>query len=122
MKSVFTWGTVFAACLLSSFQVIAQSPPMQVPMAPQAIEAQMQQRRTLKQREAIEATKDQPAAAAKPAAPVVAAAPAATDCKAKAVGKDGKPLRRAARAAFLKKCEGGAAGLRTQDQAAKQKP
>lgn len=33
---------------------------------------------------------------------------AGTDCEAKAVGKDGKPLAGAAKTAFIKKCEGGA--------------
>lgn len=34
-----------------------------------------------------------------------AQAPAASDCEAKAVGKNGKPLAGAAKTAFLKKCE-----------------
>lgn len=112
MKSVFTWGPVFAAGLLSSFQAIAQQPPMQVPMVPQAIETHMQQKRTLEQREAIEAKKSQSAASAKPAAPVAALAPAPTapDCEAKAVSKSGKPLHGAIKASFIKKCESDAKG------------
>ena len=34
---------------------------------------------------------------------------AGSDCEAKAVSKDGKPLAGAAKKAFIKKCEGGAA-------------
>ncbi len=47
---------------------------------------------------------------AKPAAPAVAsttAAPAASDCEAKALAKNGKPLTGAAKASSIKKCEGG---------------
>jgi hypothetical protein len=36
-------------------------------------------------------------------------AQAASDCEAKAVSKDGKPLAGAAKTAFIKKCEGDAA-------------
>jgi hypothetical protein len=36
-------------------------------------------------------------------------AQAASDCEAKAVSKDGKPLAGAAKTAFIKKCEGEAA-------------
>lgn len=106
MKSVLTWRTVYAVGLLSSFQAMAQQPPMQVPMAPQAIESQMQQRRTLEQREAIEAKKNQPAVAAKSTVSVAEPAATAADCAAKAVGKNGKTLTGAAKAAFMKKCEG----------------
>ena len=42
-----------------------------------------------------------------PAAP--AAAPVATSCESKAIDKNGKPLAGAAKASFIKKCEGGAA-------------
>lgn len=38
-----------------------------------------------------------------------AATAAATDCEAKAVGKNGKPLAGAAKASFLKKCNAGTA-------------
>lgn len=104
MKSVRTWGAALTAALLSAFPAIAQQPPMQVPMAPQAIEAQMQQRRTLEQRQAIEAKDTQPSP------PVAASAATATDCEAKAVGKSGKPLAGAARAAAIKKCVSGSKG------------
>lgn len=50
--------------------------------------------------------------AAKPAS-------AASDCAAKAVSKDGKPLAGAARASFIKKCEAGAKGSAAADCAAK---
>ncbi|HEX6733228.1 MAG TPA: hypothetical protein VF096_00330 [Azonexus sp.] len=43
-------------------------------------------------------------APAAPAAP--AAAPAAAGCEAKAMDKNGKPLAGAAKASFMKKCEG----------------
>lgn len=33
-----------------------------------------------------------------------------TDCEAKAIGKDGKPLAGAAKTSFMKKCEADAAG------------
>ena len=122
MKSVLTWGAVFAAGLLGSGQAIAQQPPMQVPAAPRAIEMHLQQERTLEQREAVEAKKSQPTTAAKPTASATTRAPTATDCEAKAVRKNGKPLRGAARASFLKKCEGDAKSLRTQDPTEKQKP
>ena len=122
MKSVLTWGAVLAAGLLSSFQTIAQQPPMQVPAAPQAIEMHLQPKSTLEQRKAIEAKKNQPATAAKSTASATTPAPTATDCKAKAVDKNGKLLRGTAKASFLKKCEVDAKGLRTQDPAEKQKP
>lgn len=52
-----------------------------------------------------------PAAAAKPAAaPAATPAPAASDCEAKAIGKNGKPLAGAAKAASIKKCEKDAKG------------
>jgi hypothetical protein len=44
-----------------------------------------------------------------PAAPAATAAPAAGNCEAQAVSKSGKPLAGAAKTAFIKKCEGGAA-------------
>ncbi len=122
MKAVLTWGKVFAAGLLSSFQAIAQQPPMQVPAAPQAIGMHLQQQRTLQQREAIEAKKGQPTAAAKPNASAATGAPTATECEARAVGKNGKPLRGAARTSFLKECDGDAKSLRTQNPVEKQKP
>lgn len=109
-KSPLALVTLFAACLLSASQAIAQQPPMQVPMAPQAIESQMQQKRTLEQREAIEAKKNQPATAAKPTAAVAAPASTTADCESKAVGKNGKALAGAAKAAFMKKCEEKAKG------------
>lgn len=40
----------------------------------------------------------------------VAFAAAASDCEAKAVGKNGKPLAGAAKSAFMKKCEADAGG------------
>jgi hypothetical protein len=40
-------------------------------------------------------------------------AQAASDCEAKAVSKDGKPLAGAAKNAFMKKCEGDAAPAAT---------
>lgn len=46
-------------------------------------------------------------APAQPAA-TTTAAPAASNCEAKALSKTGKPLTGAAKAAFIKKCEGGA--------------
>jgi len=39
-----------------------------------------------------------------------AQAPAASDCEAKAMGKNGKPLAGAAKASFMKKCEADAKG------------
>ena len=39
-----------------------------------------------------------------------AAAPTASDCAAKAVSKDGKPLAGAAKTSFVKKCEADAKG------------
>ena len=104
MKSVFTLSTMFAAGLLSSFQAMAQQPPMQVPMAPQAIGSHLEQKRTLEQRETIEGKKT--ATAAKPTS-ATTPAPAASDCEAKAIGKNGKPLAGAAKVSFMKKCEGG---------------
>jgi len=54
-----------------------------------------------------------PAAAAKPSATVAQSGPAASDCEAKAIGKNGKPLAGAAKSSFVKTCEieskGGAA-------------
>jgi len=44
----------------------------------------------------------QPTAPAKPAV----SAPAVSDCEAKAVSKDGKPLSGAAKTSSIKKCEG----------------
>ena len=41
-------------------------------------------------------------------APAAPAAPAAANCEAQAVSKAGKPLSGAAKASFMKKCEGGA--------------
>ncbi|MDP2195873.1 MAG: hypothetical protein Q8J72_07800 [Rhodocyclaceae bacterium] len=40
-----------------------------------------------------------------------AAAPMASDCAARALSKDGKPLAGAAKTAFMKKCEGEAGKL-----------
>jgi len=48
-----------------------------------------------------------------------AAAPTASGCEAKAVGKNGKPLAGAAKAAFIKKCEGGSTSGKTSSCAAK---
>ena len=98
--------SLFAAGLLSTFQAMAQQPPMQVPVAPQAIESQLAQKRTQEQREAGEAKKA--ATAVKPAA-ASTPAPAASNCEAKAIGKNGKPLAGAAKAASIKKCEGNTA-------------
>jgi len=122
MKAVLIWGTVFATGFLSSFQAIAQQPPMQVPAAPQAIEMHLQQQRTLQQREAIEAKKGQPTTAVKPTASATTRAATSTDCKARAVRKNGKPLRGPARASFLKKCEADEGSLPTQNPVEKQKP
>ena len=47
------------------------------------------------------------------------AAPAASTCEAKAVGKNGKPLAGAAKAAFIKKCEGGNTSGKTSSCATK---
>ncbi len=44
-----------------------------------------------------------------PTAKADSATPAASGCEAKAVSKSGKPLAGAAKTAFIKKCEGGAA-------------
>lgn len=51
-----------------------------------------------------------PAVAAKPAAPAAVTQSASSDCEAKAVGKNGKPLSGAAKSSFVKKCEGGGKG------------
>lgn len=74
-----------------------------------------------------------PAAPAKPAMPAAPAAapaspaPAASDCEAKAVGKNGKPLAGAAKASFMKKCEataksGGSSGCEAKAVDKKGKP
>ena len=49
------------------------------------------------------------AQATAPAAPAKSAAPAASSCETQAVSKSGKPLSGAAKASFIKKCEGGGA-------------
>lgn len=60
--------------------------------------------------------KDEPAAPSMPAA-----AAAAGDCESKAVGKNGKPLHGAAKAAFMKKCTGGMGPVgAAKDKTAKQ--
>ena len=41
----------------------------------------------------------------------------AGDCEAKAVSKDGKPLAGAAKAAFIKKCEGGSSAAQAACEA-----
>lgn len=58
-----------------------------------------------------------------PAAPSMpAAAAAAGDCESRAVGKNGKPLHGAAKAAFMKKCTGGTGPVgAAKDKPAKQK-
>jgi len=56
-------GIVFVAGLLTCGASFAQMGPMRAPTVPQAIEMHMEQKRTLEQREAIEAK----AAAAEPA-------------------------------------------------------
>nr|WP_314625222.1 hypothetical protein [uncultured Noviherbaspirillum sp.] len=48
------------------------------------------------------------AQATAPATPATPATPAAANCEAQAVSKAGKPLSGAAKASFMKKCEGGA--------------
>jgi hypothetical protein len=63
MKSRLTQSCTFAAGLLASGASFAQMGPMRAPTVPQAIEMHMEQKRTLEQREAIEAK----AAAAEPA-------------------------------------------------------
>lgn len=93
MKSVFAWRAVFTVGLLYSFQAIA-NPPMQVPMAPQAIELQMQQKRTQEQREAIDAKKNQ------------FMKTTSLDCEAAAIDNNGKALAGAAKTASIKKCMG----------------
>lgn len=55
MKSSLTWGYIFAAGVLACGTSFAQMGPMRAPMAPRAIEMHMEQKRTLEQREAIEA-------------------------------------------------------------------
>lgn len=108
MKLANALRTVFVAGLLTSLQTMAQQPPMQAPMAPQAIESQLAQKRTQEQREATEAKKS--SAAATPAAATTTPSAAASDCASKAIGKNGKPLAGAAKAAFIKKCESDAKG------------
>lgn len=44
---------------------------------------------------------------------------AASDCEARAVSKNGKPLAGAARTSFIKKCEGGDSSAKTSSCAAK---
>lgn len=107
MRFVLTLSAVFAAGLLSSFQAMAQQSPMQVPMAPRAIESHLEQKRTQEQREAIEGKNIATAAKSTSATPP---APAASDCEAKSIGKNGKPLAGAAKAAFMKKCAGNSKG------------
>jgi hypothetical protein len=63
MKLRLTQSCAFASGLLICGASFAQMGPMRAPMVPQAIEMHMEQRRTLEQREAIEAK----AAAAEPA-------------------------------------------------------
>lgn len=41
----------------------------------------------------------------------------ASDCEAKAVSKDGKPLAGAAKASFMKKCEGGSSAAQAACEA-----
>ena len=53
-----------------------------------------------------------PAKAAEPAKKAGAAKPAASNCEAKAVGKDGKPLSGDAKTTFMKKCEAGASAAK----------
>ena len=60
MKSVRIRNAACAAGLMVALPALAQPGPMRAPMLPQAIEMQMQQRRTLEQREAIEAQKASP--------------------------------------------------------------
>ena len=60
MKSICIRSAVCVAGLMTSLPALAQSGPMRAPMLPQAIEMQMQQRRTLEQREAIDAQKASP--------------------------------------------------------------
>ncbi len=55
------------------------------------------------------AQKAGPSAAAKPAVPAETQS-AASNCEAKAVDKNGKPLAGAAKASFIKKCEAGNKG------------
>lgn len=55
MKSSLIAGVVLAMGATGCFTAQAQSGSMRVPMVPQAIEMHMQQKRTLEQREAIEA-------------------------------------------------------------------
>lgn len=56
------------------------------------------------------------AQATAPAAPANAA-PATGNCEARAVSKDGKPLSGAAKASFIKKCEGGGAAASCEARA-----
>lgn len=55
MKSSLTRSFTFAAGLLACGASFAQMGPMRAPMVPRAIEMHMEQKRTLEQREAIEA-------------------------------------------------------------------
>lgn len=55
MKSRLMRGVAFAAGLLTFGASFAQMGPMRAPMVPQAIGTHMEQKRTLEQREAIEA-------------------------------------------------------------------
>lgn len=48
-----------------------------------------------------------PAAPAKSGAPAAVVTPAASSCEARALSSSGKPLTGAAKASFIKKCEGG---------------
>ena len=55
MKSRLMRGVALATGLLIFGAALAQMGPMRAPMVPQAIEMHMEQKRTLEQREAIEA-------------------------------------------------------------------
>lgn len=55
MKSSLTQGVAFAAGLLTCGASFAQTGPIRAPMMPQAIGTHMEQKRTLEQREAIDA-------------------------------------------------------------------
>lgn len=55
MNSRLMSGIAFAAGVLACGTSFAQIGPMRAPMAPRAIEMHMEQKRTLEQREAIEA-------------------------------------------------------------------
>lgn len=73
MKSRLTRGVALAAGLLACGAGFAQTGPMRAPMAPRAIEMHLEQKRTLEQREAIEAK-----AAAAPSAETTAPKKAST--------------------------------------------